>query len=204
MGVHPRVCGETSASIMVMLPWSGPSPRVRGNLPAGALIKAGDRSIPACAGKPTPCHDDRTPPGVHPRVCGETWSWKNVMTVARGPSPRVRGNPDRGAGVRQERGSIPACAGKPTGCPCRKGAARVHPRVCGETRVAADFVAHRLGPSPRVRGNRVAARPAPRRCGSIPACAGKPSSRCPGRWTFRVHPRVCGETTLRFRSLPVV
>ena len=53
------------------------------------------------------------------------------------------------------------------------------------------------GPSPRVRGSRLAitASFTTLATGSIPACAGKPSRPAPrGRGT-RVHPRVCGEAT---------
>ena len=51
-GVYPRVCGGTD------LVWASPpcqaglSPRVRGNLPDGAVVVELAGSIPACAGEP--------------------------------------------------------------------------------------------------------------------------------------------------------
>ena len=50
-----------------------------------------------------------------------------------------------------------------------------------------------LGPSPRVRGSLARRVGHPLSVGSIPACAGKPASRCRGARLPGVHPRVCGE-----------
>ena len=64
--------------------------------------------------------------------------------------------------------------------------------MCGGARSSTARQADATGPSPRVRGSpRPDNHRAPLR-GSIPACAGEPSSRLPSvaiRW---VHPRVCG------------
>ena len=134
---------------------------------------------------------------VHPRVCGETIANLALADVTTGPSPRVRGNRRLTLIVRSISGSIPACAGKPGSIPHAVLRPRVHPRVCGETWGSMGRRTEATGPSPRVRGNRLRRpRPAPR-SGSIPACAGKP---CIPRATSghqRVHPRVCGETSIR-------
>ena len=50
------------------------------------------------------------------------------------------------------------------------------------------------GLSPRVRGNPIAQAGWPPGCGSIPACAGEPSSSPPAPRTPTVYPRVCGGT----------
>ena len=140
-----------------------------------------------------------------------------------GLSPRVRGSPlVRGGRLRRrDHGSIPACAGKPSG---RRGKAlpivsRVYPRVCGEalddspdaSAIAAAEVYPRvcgeawfyacdskqiMGLSPRVRGSRDEGTRDVVSVGSIPACAGKPIG--PGRRMggFGVYPRVCGEALI--------
>ena len=111
-----------------------------------------------------------------------------------GPSPRARGNP-RGGGVGTIiSGSIPACAGKPGRWSPRSPPSRVHPRVRGETYVDVCKTRWEQGPSPRARGNQTHLVQHSAGPGSIPACAGKPTT---GRFrsaSWRVHPRVRGET----------
>ena len=71
----------------------------------------------------------------------------------------------------------------------------VYPRVCGGTPGTAGTELPPAGLSPRVRGNR---RPAPEDVldfGSIPACAGEPTSKSWRRRVKRVYPRVCGGTS---------
>ena len=144
--VHPRVCGEASNMIMSDRNRVGPSPRVRGSRlrPDGAGDAAG--SIPACAGKPRSAEPVTGFDAVHPRVCGEATSMSVCgeasalcaeINSEQGPSPRVRGSPDRHGHPGGRRGSIPACAGKPLPGAARKLSSGVHPRVCGEARIAA-------------------------------------------------------------------
>ena len=116
------------------------------------------------------------------------------MVCVWGLSPRVRGNrvpPDSEMLIT---GSIPACAGEPvreTDAGCRT---RVYPRVCGGTIKEIDADKLEKGLSPRVRGNQHL------RCGgwmmegSIPACAGEPTSLILANASIRVYPRVCGGT----------
>ena len=73
-------------------------------------------------------------------------------------------------------------------------------RVCGETDGDVPVWVSEWGPSPRVRGNPRAAVGRVLRGGSIPACAGKPSSHHRHSIAIRVHPRVCGETHGRARG----
>ena len=152
------------------------------------------RSIPACAGKPSTRGDRGGLGRVDPRVCGETVKPSSLETTPRGRSPRVRGNRERihthGGKIR----SIPACAGKPdlhSRCDDRS---EVDPRVCGETLYQEGDLWALCGRSPRVRGNHLAQSAGRRAYRSIPACAGKPPGRTGGLLVHRVDPRVCGET----------
>ena len=172
---------------------TGPSPRVRGSLPAPDRARAAAGSIPACAGKPPSPPSRAIQSRVHPRVCGEARSRPAARRRRPGPSPRVRGSP-RPTRLEPERhGSIPACAGKPTPRGRRCGWSGVHPRVCGEASREIEWRSPEGGPSPRVRGSHRDG-PRPRGgAGSIPACAGKPPGPASSRARPRVHPRVCGE-----------
>ena len=202
--VHPRVCGEPAGSGPVNRPWMGPSPRVRGTRPCRPSARARRRSIPACAGNPiapaSPCSAD----GVHPRVCGEPDRCGFLAQIGPGPSPRVRGTRGAAGAAVGRRGSIPACAGNPGRRGHDPATRAVHPRVCGEPAVQSSALVPRSGPSPRVRGTpggRTRSDPA---SGSIPACAGNPSSWPPTTAAARVHPRVCGEPAAGIADAAIV
>ena len=92
-GVYPRVCGGTCCGRTRRVLSAGLSPRVRGNLVACIPTVGGDRSIPACAGEPSPSRARKRPVSVYPRVCGGTWIARMLTACRRGLSPRVRGNP---------------------------------------------------------------------------------------------------------------
>ena len=172
--VYPRVCGGTCTNISVV------------NLPTG--------SIPACAGEPLPPSRRASSRQVYPRVCGGTHHHMAPGHPGQGLSPRVRGNPRPRAPRHPPPGSIPACAGEPSSTRPRRPTPRVYPRVCGGTadRFFGSIV--RGGLSPRVRGNRAYPRRTPRGGGSIPACAGEPTTGRGGSPSRRVYPRVCGGT----------
>ena len=72
--VYPRVCGGTKDDLVANTGYDGLSPRVRGNLPASAIVLPSYRSIPACAGEPRPQPQCRFELRVYPRVCGGTRS----------------------------------------------------------------------------------------------------------------------------------
>ena len=151
--VHPRVCGEASGVRAVSIGDWGPSPRVRGSLERGLRSAASEGSIPACAGKPLVASSTLAVVRVHPRVCGEAARRARSGHYEPGPSPRVRGSPRSRKVVEQRRGSIPACAGKPSRAGTSTSAAWVHPRVCGEAVHDGRVVDAGWGPSPRVRGS---------------------------------------------------
>ena len=192
--VYPRVCGGTGSSVAGKAAQKGLSPRVRGNRrhqpPAGVCVW----SIPACAGEPLSPVAIWRAWWVYPRVCGGTAAGWSRRDLARGLSPRVRGNLT-GLLVRvPKRRSIPACAGEPLSRDILKPTSLVYPRVCGGTGCVVRFRIAGIGLSPRVRGNLGLGLGVPFGGGSIPACAGEPR-RFRGRRTGRrVYPRVCGGT----------
>ena len=178
----------------------GLPPRVRGNRPRRTHLHPKHGSIPACAGEPSQPTRRHTSPTVYPRVCGGTVRTGHAAAGVEGLSPRVRGNPLEAAQVGTERGSIPACAGEPALVPSSSYQLVVYPRVCGGTGAYVDEVRALMGLSPRVRGNRDQAAYGDRQLGSIPACAGEPSSTTCDTCGKPVYPRVCGGTQrLRFR-----
>ena len=70
--VYPRVCGETADAGAAGRAGLGLSPRVRGNHLRQNRPFGGQRSIPACAGKPKNSSGEEYSTTVYPRVCGET------------------------------------------------------------------------------------------------------------------------------------
>ena len=111
--VYPRVCGGTAGASRPRLRRTGLSPRVRGNLSCCSASDCTGRSIPACAGEPTPSLPKWRCTRVYPRVCGGTTSGKKSQGILPGLSPRVRGNPAEGGWQALQSRSIPACAGEP-------------------------------------------------------------------------------------------
>ena len=148
--VYPRVCGGTAAVQPSHAGVRGLSPRVRGNRlhhPDRPLIEG---SIPACAGEPATTLVRCRRLMVYPRVCGGTRDHTSQMSAVDGLSPRVRGNHTHLVRYEQMSGSIPACAGEPSGG-CRR--------------------------LTRVRGNPIIPAVSDLEVRSIPACAGEPMSR---------------------------
>ena len=172
--VYPRVCGGTPASCPAKGRRRGLSPRVRGNPLYSGRTSWTWRSIPACAGEPSPRRAGLSECKVYPRVCGGTADTGPGYRTGVGLSPRVRGNRPFGTYVPLMSRSIPACAGEPS---------RDQKDKPGM-----------VGLSPRVRGNLVLGHQQPEGEGSIPACAGEPTNPQPQATTRRVYPRVCGGT----------
>ena len=132
-------------------------------------------------------------------MCGGTPCGFLLDVLAKGLSPRVRGNPVISAVVRLPARSIPACAGEPSTTSCHVQQRTVYPRVCGGTGGVAVRLWYSRGLSPRVRGNPHSVPIHLCDIGSIPACAGEPQRGRGGYLPRGVYPRVCGGTpALRF------
>ena len=153
-GVYPRACGGTSRNGVCPQCGGGLSPRMRGNQSSELGGVASTGSIPAHAGEP-PNPNGRSPAArVYPRACGGTDVKWNEGILARGLSPRMRGNPSRSADVLAEAGSIPAHAGEPPEGQRPRRRDKVYPRACGGTWVQLTGLKRHGGLSPRMRGNR--------------------------------------------------
>ena len=191
--VHPRVCGEQSCAISLARMMRGSSPRVRGTVTMNKTAMAVIRFIPACAGNRAiwcPALILRT---VHPRVCGEQLSGKQVMRSATGSSPRVRGTVLSPITFPLEIRFIPACAVNRQYPAICSDTAPVHPRVCGEQSSLYCRQPFMTGSSPRVRGTDLTDNSFKQIRRFIPACAGNRLSLATTKRIGAVHPRVCGE-----------
>ena len=89
--VHPRVCGEHTASMARMLAAGGSSPRMRGTHVTLVVKPLDNRFIPAYAGNTMWSPLTAARPPVHPRVCGEHITELNMSRSDSGSSPRMRG-----------------------------------------------------------------------------------------------------------------
>ena len=109
---HPRAGGENKVKGVAAKPVNGSSPRGRGKrlprLHQDRLI----RLIPARAGKTSPPKNGDSLLWAHPRAGGEN-GWEDVADLsAMGSSPRGRGKRQIRDQRRDDRGLIPARAGK--------------------------------------------------------------------------------------------
>ena len=175
-------------------PFNGLSPRVRGNPPPVVPPASTSGSIPARAGEPGLLAPWRQPLQVYPRACGGTVEPAPAGTETTGLSPRVRGNPSESPARTFALRSIPARAGEPGQSWVGPPRMWVYPRACGGTHDHADADLHRVGLSPRVRGN-PGWRDESLACErSIPARAGEPDHLAGRGVGDGVYPRACGGT----------
>ena len=174
--VHPRVCGEHTASRSSSRVIDGSSPRVRGTRAGGAAADRRDRFIPACAGNTSARSPDRPRSQVHPRVCGEHGRGRSGIMPGGGSSPRVRGTHAGRTTCRALLRFIPACAGNTQSCRDQGDRPTVHPRVCGEHDPGPGQNLAGGGSSPRVRGTHFRRNGEPLGDRFIPACAGNTPS----------------------------
>ena len=151
---HPRVCGENAPTVSPAIKSPGSSPRVRGKRGCRVQKACVWGLIPACAGKTSAGLRAASATTAHPRVCGENTYKARESYIAPGSSPRVRGKRFRPCPCSNERGLIPACAGKTAWRRTRRFLSWAHPRVCGENSPYHLAAKQIIGSSPRVRGKR--------------------------------------------------
>ena len=131
-------------------------------------------SIPAHAGGPSPELTSRCLARVYPRACGGTPSSTAILRPLPGLSPRMRGDPQKGAFLLFILGSIPAHAGGPAPRISVCTNSWVYPRACGGTLAGRLLVVRDQGLSPRMRGDRWISQQCRFDQGSIPAHARGP------------------------------
>ncbi len=153
VSVHPRACGERDH--------------------AGPYQALHKRFIPAPAGNAFSHARTAGDDEVHPRACGERESPYIAAEVDRGPSPRLRGTPDR-----QRLGRLPL---------------PVHPRACGERVCNEGMSLFSAGSSPRLRGTLLHGDGCHAAHRFIPAPAGNAEGISSSSSLIAVHPRACGE-----------
>ena len=177
--VYPRACGGTTEIEQYADRITGLSPRMRGNQGLQPRPEAQVGSIPAHAGEPARLAGTPSGRRVYPRACGGTLEVDELLAIAPGLSPRMRGNHRNQHGRLMMHGSIPAHAGEP--CPDLPATCttRVYPRACGGTTGRQGVLVLELGLSPRMRGNRYWDALGIPGSGSIPAHAGEPTPAAP-------------------------
>ena len=194
---HPRSRGENGFCAGLRLFDKGSSPLTRGKLkaPKGSTDNTG--LIPAHAGK-TPqgriCRD-RKP--AHPRSRGENSISGLIVDRATGSSPLTRGKQRLRYNEHEQRGLIPAHAGKTYEAHALAIQTGAHPRSRGENGTRSDLAYVTEGSSPLTRGKRGARDHRRGQAGLIPAHAGKtkPSAYQTARCT--AHPRSRGENVFQ-------
>ena len=113
-----------------------------------------------------------------------------------GSSPRLRGTLGRGKSQQCQQRFIPASAGNTAEHVADQREVAVHPRVCGEHRLASVLRSVWSGSSPRLRGTHLVVRGGVVDQRFIPASAGNTRMPSPRQTARTVHPRVCGEHLL--------
>jgi len=110
------------------------------------------RFIPARAGNSAMAPIRSVRRSVHPRACGEQGVAPCWGFVTSGSSPRVRGTVSSSLRSMRSRRFIPARAGNRSSKSSGGVTMTVHPRACGEQRIAPSGNVRGNGSSPRVRG----------------------------------------------------
>ena len=151
------------------------------------------RFIPACAGNTNVQGSLGGMLTVHPRVCGEHWTFSEKRGPITGSSPRVRGTRFYLRSTSTSRRFIPACAGNTVQIRPLETVFPVHPRVCGEHSLGSRPEFQETGSSPRVRGTLLNISLVTFNQRFIPACAGNTHAKVTPLSPSSVHPRVCGE-----------
>ena len=134
----------------------------------------------------------RGSPG-HPHACGERAVIEATPAPNIGPSPRLWGT-QTGKGSLYLRGrAIPTPVGNAGSSSARAWRRAGHPHACGERTVAVRAASAVYGPSPRLWGTRLPARPEQVRRRAIPTPVGNATCQPWPSTTPSGHPHACGE-----------
>ena len=149
---HPRSRGENSAVQFVPSVPMGSSPLTRGKPLAYKRKHAFCGLIPAHAGKTLIDSTSASSARAHPRSRGENTTHNQGAITRAGSSPLTRGKPSTVAHDTNNRGLIPAHAGKTLGGYSPPFGCKAHPRSRGENSRIGIEPNHRAGSSPLTRG----------------------------------------------------
>ena len=197
---HPRSRGENERSAFLELLHRGSSPLTRGKLERLPIPTPKDRLIPAHAGKTLRRMRGGRSVSAHPRSRGENRAADVLDEIQGGSSPLTRGKHSRAEREHDERGLIPAHAGKTSSAQAHMRTRKAHPRSRGENSLRMPSSTRESGSSPLTRGKRYALLRGFFVGRLIPAHAGKTR---PGRVHQRAraaHPRSRGENVVADRA----
>ena len=172
-GAHPRSRGENIRPIGFASIAAGSSPLTRGKPYAPTSWWAGERLIPAHAGKTAVANCAANSSRAHPRSRGENVVAASSWGGRQGSSPLTRGKRISCCKNRRAAGLIPAHAGKTYVFKRLELGERAHPRSRGENRRSRSSASRSYGSSPLTRGKLVATSTGTAPSGLIPAHAGK-------------------------------
>jgi len=193
ISVHPHVCGEHYKSTSFSAISSGSSPRVWGTLSFQMPINYLRRFIPTCVGNMGPCVFLRPGCAVHPHVCGEHQTPREITFQRHGSSPRVWGTSTPYTQISASYRFIPTCVGNILVAFCWVTSLAVHPHVCGEHWEWTQDKYTAIGSSPRVWGTCLIAMRRTLGTRFIPTCVGNIALVISLFILTAVHPHVCGE-----------
>ena len=179
---------------------SGSSPRLRGTRVAHSGVRGCARFIPAPAGNTGRGRARMASAAVHPRACGEHASFIMACRASCGSSPRLRGTRSVGNHIHAGSRFIPAPAGNTLAACSTRRLKTVHPRACGEHARCRGGGRRARGSSPRLRGTRSHVWVCKIVDRFIPAPAGNTQQAARSPHAKAVHPRACGEHTIRRNS----
>ena len=198
---HPRSRGENYPPRGQSLRDCGSSPLTRGKLRVTDKEISSTRLIPAHAGKTRNSTRRFWTWAAHPRSRGENAAAWTDEVAATGSSPLTRGKPVELIGGGDERGLIPAHAGKTSVPSPRSPHPAAHPRSRGENSQNSSLFLPVHGSSPLTRGKRFRCADDRLDLGLIPAHAGKTSVKDHWPPPRRAHPRSRGENVRVRRSI---
>ena len=131
--------------------------------------------------------------GDHPRTCGEKSLMRSLHTGRLGSPPHMRGKVGHCLASNSILGITPAHAGKSILFLVESMDFWDHPRTCGEKDHTYQQGLERMGSPPHMRGKGMQITGRATKTGITPAHAGKRYARIGSAFTFRDHPRTCGE-----------
>ncbi len=192
--VHPHVCGDSAINHAVIRSKFNSSPRVWGQCTIVMLWIVNGRFIPTCVGTVIKTAATSKIHSVHPHVCGDSATATIRSSNFKGSSPRVWGQFFANSVGFSNSRFIPTCVGTVVYIASNPRSTKVHPHVCGDSRLLSISLHSSFGSSPRVWGQLLAR--LIRRIGLrfIPTCVGTVFLFSEITVAKKVHPHVCGDS----------